>query len=264
MKNILSLLTLLLSSGMILGQIQTQNPASGFGPMVPSTPGTPVGLILTQDMLTGNGTPSQNFEAAFDIYDIEAADDFIIPAGNPRSVVSIQPTFTTSLGSAFPSAGCDVVDMFIFEDAGGLPGALIFTESFTVTSLTPLMESTTCPPLDPGTYWVSLQTNMGFGACGQSFWSTTTDGDAGTGAWAVRNLGGGFGCPDAASGWADGANVCGFAGGTGPGLSMILSLSEEIAPAEIVPTMGEWGIMSLSILMMIFGTVAMRQRQFAF
>ena len=224
------------------------NPPKAPSMMVPTVAGGAVDLSLMQTTLTGNGTPAQDFEAAFNIYDTEAADDFIIPAGGARSIISVEAVFTNPNGTAV---------MNVYADAANSPGALVFSESFPGIVASPIMLiSTTCPPLDPGKYWLSLQMDQAFLVTGQAFWTTATEELGGT-PWMVQNPGNGFasGCTT----WADGAG-CGFAGGSGPGLNYVINLSAVVASAP-VPTMGEWALIVLAMLLLIIGTVAVTQRQ---
>lgn len=260
MKKLLSLsftLVFALCATVIYAQPSKQAGVSGEGGgFVPTDPGAVVDLTLTQATPAGNGTPSQEFEAAFSAYDTEAADDFIIPAGGARSIVSVDIIGTSSIGG---TAGADVI-MNVYDDAGGSPGALVFTETFVGANTAAgafSLVSATCPPLPPGGYWISVISDNDFGGGGgQWFWSTSTDDLTGN-PWMVQNPGNGFGT--GCTTWSSGA-ACGFAGSTGPGLLMTINLSEQIAE-EIVPTLGEWSIIILGILFLIVGVVSVTQRR---
>ncbi len=225
---------------------QVDNPSvMGTLPIAQSVGTGAVDITYEQSMLTGNGGPTQEFEAGFSAYDCEAADDFVIPPGGSRSIISVQPTFTGSIVGD--------ITMRVYDDATGIPGNLVFSEVFPGTDY-PLLTSVNCPVLSPGTYWLSLQVDQDFGSFGQIFWSTTTDSDAGPNPWVWRNPGGGFGvgCID----W-DVSTTCGIAGGTGPGLAMIINISEVAAG---IPTLSQWGLIIVSLSMLIFGIVVIKRR----
>lgn len=238
------------------GPLQDQNPTGESGQFIPEDPGATVDITYMQADDVANGAPAQIFEAAYSAYDGEMADDFIIPPGLSRSIVSFQPVMTSSTGLI--NWNGDLI-MTVYADAGGSPGAVVFTETFPTPPVSGLLTSTSCPPLTPGTYWIGVQVDQDFGGGGgQSFWSVSTQNTAGPGLHHWRNPGDGFGtgCTD----WGEVA-VCGVGGGAAggaQGAAMVINLSEEI---EIVPTMGEWGIIVLSMLLLILGTVAVSQRE---
>ncbi|MBK5212744.1 MAG: HYR domain-containing protein, partial [Flavobacteriaceae bacterium] len=103
--------------------------------------------------------------------------------------------------------------MRIYDDAGGVPGAQIFTESFP-GSLDAnndgdfILDPTGVPDLTAGTkYWLNIQAQMNFGTSGQWFWDTSSDGSDSP--YAFQNPGGGFGTGCAT--WSP-HNVCGLSG----------------------------------------------------
>jgi hypothetical protein len=143
-----------------------------------------------------NATGSQNFEAAFDAFDDQLADDFIVPAGQTWSIESIDVD-----GVYFNGPGpATSVNVRFYNNAGTLPGALngtaylanpiaagAATGDFSITLTSPKV-------LTPGTYWVEIQANLNFTPNGQWGWTDRTVQSNSSAAW--QNPGGGFGvCP---------------------------------------------------------------------
>jgi len=189
-----------------------------------STPGAPVGLTITQANNGSNGVPSQFFSDFNGSAD--GADDFIVPAGCPRTIVSVGVEGTNTIDPFNPSS----VTMNIYEDANGGVGNLLFSENFTgITNPSFTLTSTTCPPMPPGTYWLSIVVDMAFMPDGQWFWSTSID-EKGSTPYQWQDTAGLFGIAACAT-WGEGAAVCGVGGGVDPSLNYVISLSEEV-PTE--------------------------------
>ena len=69
---------------------------------------------------TPGGVTSQDFEAAFDTFDSQAADDFVVPApGWTVTDVDVAGVYANGAG---PAASFHV---YFYADAAGLPGALV-------------------------------------------------------------------------------------------------------------------------------------------
>jgi subtilisin-like proprotein convertase family protein len=175
----------------------------------------------TNSAAAGNGGPSQDFGPAFDNYDSEMADDFVMPAGN-NTICQID---IIGSGAGLPTNPANNVILRIYDDAAGLPGTLIFTESFLGSNVDGdgdgsfSLSPTGLPSLTGGaTYWLSVQAQMEIANGGQWFWSTATDGNGNH--FAFQNPGDGFltGCTT----W---SNSCAVAGGTGPDLLMNISFN---------------------------------------
>lgn len=159
-----------------------------------SAPLAPQVVLYDQtDNPANNGFPDQDFEAAYDAYDSEGADDFVIPAGDLGwQIESIDTIGTTG------TAGTATVDVTFYTNAAGggdpdLPGTAVCT----YTGLTPTdsngsftIDLPTSCTLPSGTYWVAIQTNQDFGASGQHFWSNRSVQSGSEGVW--RNPGDGF------------------------------------------------------------------------
>src|SRR5688572_32785893 len=158
------------------------------------------GVLLDQSgAQTGQGWTSQDFEAAFDAYDNQGADDFVVPAG---PAWSINEVITPGVDQPGP---VQFVNVQFFTNGAGVPGAVIPTCNYAniptnddgIGNLaTPL--SPACV-LVPGTYWVSVAARMDFGSSGQWFWGGSSSANGQPGKW--QNPGGGFGTP--CSTWGD-------------------------------------------------------------
>ena len=135
---------------------------------------------------------SQDFEPAFDTYDNQAADDFVVPGGQTWTVegVDVDGQYSTS----GPATSFNVY--FYTNGGGNLPGTLVATRAG--SSYTPgpaagdaVITLASGVTLAEGTYWVSVQADQNFTNTGQWFWSnrsvTTNTGAA----W--QNPGDGFG-----------------------------------------------------------------------
>lgn len=148
---------------------------------------------------------AQNFEADFDIYDNEMADDFTVPAG-----------FTWTLedfilyGSYYNCAPCGPTtsfDVTIYSDAGGMPGSVVSgPHTIVATEILDTLDTyffvLTFPAgveLDGGTYWVGFYANLDFLVGGQIGFADNDIMHGNLAKW--RNPGGGFGT--GCSSWGD-------------------------------------------------------------
>jgi len=113
-----------------------------------------------------------------------AANDFIVPAGNDASLTKILPNVFMSIG-----ATATTVDVTVYNNSGGLPGAAISTQVGIVpTSQTVIgsnfgldistIELDLAPVVMPGdatndvAYWVAIQVTTSDG--GNAFWEDST------------------------------------------------------------------------------------------
>ncbi len=187
----------------------------GVAPAVVSLPaprGAPVALYSQLDNVSGNGVPDQNFEASFDAYDSEAADDFVVPPGTVWLVEQVRTVGTTG------TPGGSTVQVNFHTNTGALPGAIVPGCSYTGIAPTDTLGSftinlpTACT-LAAGTYWVAIQTTQNFASFGQHFWSNRTTQSNSQSVW--RNPGNGFAtsCLD----WTA-QTTCGVGGGASPDL----------------------------------------------
>lgn len=203
------LLAFLVSSAALGAPMQKQNPGA---PGAPPTPTLLQALLYDQtDNPGGNGAPDQNFEAAFDAYDCEGADDFVVPAGG-WLIETIDTVGTKSI----PGSTGSTVNVTFYTDNAGLPGTAI--AACTYAALVPIDTlgsfNITLPvpcSLAAGTYWMAIQTNQDFSPYGQHFWSNRTVASGSNAVW--RNPGGGFGtsCTTFTA-----MTTCGVGGGVNP------------------------------------------------
>ena len=72
--------------------LQSSNPGASAQPIFPAPNGGEVVLYDQTDSAGADGFPVQNFEASFDAYDSEGADDFVVPAALERLSVNLVTT----------------------------------------------------------------------------------------------------------------------------------------------------------------------------
>ncbi len=170
------------------------------------------------------GPPSQIF-ADFPDFDCAGADDFVVPGAGSATVCQVD---ITGSGAAIPADPSNLVRMTIYDDAAGVPGAVVHTEDFVGTDVDPdgdgiFTLTPTTPALTGGTlYWMSVQVVAEFGVSGQWFWTGATDANDGLYQW--QNPGGGFATP--CGSWGSGQVDCGVGGGAGPDLMMDIAFEE--------------------------------------
>lgn len=158
-----------------------------------------------------NGFPSQDFEALYDAYDDQGADDFVIPGGQTWTIQTIEV-----LGSYSGTGPTPFVNVFFYDNAATLPGSQVYSAMGVAPTLDVggnLTINLTAPAvLGSGAYWVSVQAAMDFALGGQWFWSTRAVQSNSPYAW--QNPGGGFGVGCLT--WGAGAATCGVGGGVEP------------------------------------------------
>ncbi len=150
-------------------------------------------LFDQTDNASGNGAPDQAFEAAYQAYDCEAADDFDVTDATGWDITAVN-----SLGSNLPagSGPAAFINLWFYADNGGAPAdtpecEYLLQSNFTDAAgdLSITLDST-CN-LSPGTYWVAQQARQDFNPSGQHFYSNRAVQSGNTGLW--RNPGDGFG-----------------------------------------------------------------------
>lgn len=117
-------------------------------------------------------SPSQQFPDFGGIL-AQSADDFVVPEGSSWTVKSIVAYGVANSGPEFTDA---IVE--IYADNNGVPGQQLYSSGSIIPSSKP--ENTTLEldlpeevELESGSYWLSVYTNLAFGAEGfQWFWST--------------------------------------------------------------------------------------------
>jgi hypothetical protein len=234
--------------------------SSNAGAAIQPTFAMPNGMTLLYDQTdnaAGNGAPVQNFEASFDGYDSEGADDFVVPAGGwTISAINIVSTVGTPLTTT--------ASVNIYPDAAGLPGAVATcsypTAAADVTVAgTAITLPSTCA-VGAGTYWVAVEVDVPFGSNGQIFWSNRSTQTNGAAAW--RNPGDGFG--SGCTNWDTMIN-CGVGGGASPDflfqvVGAVGGGGVPLAPARELPTMSQWSALLAASGLALIGMLGLRRR----
>ena len=113
-----------------------------------------------------NGFPSQDFEALYDAYDDQGADDFVIPGGQTWTIQTIEV-----LGSYSGTGPTPFVNVYFYANSGALPGSQVYSAMGVAPTLDVGGDLTVNLPapavLGSGTYWVSVQAAMDFALGGQ-------------------------------------------------------------------------------------------------
>ncbi len=190
-----SIAALPLASRLLQVKGRSDTPTASSGAVgrtsAPTAPQSPFAVLYSQlDNPAATATGSQNFEAAFDAFDDEVADDFVVPGGQTWTINQV---FVDGLyfNGAGPATSVNVV---FYNESSTLPGSVVATRATqtiaTDTAGDFLINISPTVVLAPGTYWVEVQANQNFGTSGQWGWidRTTTSGSGS--AW--RNPGGGF------------------------------------------------------------------------
>lgn len=168
--------------------LRQDDPASQVLPMAPS-------VILydqTDNPSPDGGFNSQNFEALYDSFDNQGAEDFLVTGSGWVVNTVITP------GVYFNGTGpVSSVHVTFYDNAGGLPGAVIpgcdYPAVVPVGAATGSFTTTLAPgcTLTAGIKWVSVQANMNFlGGFGQWGWTMRSVQANNPSAW--RNPGGSF------------------------------------------------------------------------
>ena len=231
---------------------------AGAGGVVPAPEGGITDLYVQTDNASGNGAPDQNFEAAYNAYDSEGADDFEVDWPDGWVVQQVRTVGTQSAGGSATS-----VDVNFYPDNAGFPGN---TAACSYAGIVPTQAAgsftidlpTDCN-LPAGFWWVAIQTTQTFGGGnGQHFWSNRTSQSNQGGVW--RNPGDGFGsgCTD----W-DRMTTCGVGGGTNPDFLFVIAgeLGVPPPPPAVVPTLDVVGLLALMALLAGTALFVMRRRQ---
>jgi hypothetical protein len=150
--------------------------------------------VVLYDQYDNIGTssfPSQDFETALDNFDAQGADDFVVPSGETWNITEVDVYGDYSSGSA----GSESFHVFIYQDAAGLPGTVVYTalnQSYTTGNDIDFVVTLTTPAvLTDGVYWVSVQSRMDYNGNDQWFWKDRTLQNNNPAAW--QNPGDGFG-----------------------------------------------------------------------
>jgi hypothetical protein len=189
----------------------------------------PVNMIVLYEQMANagpNSLTSQNFETAFDIYDNQGADDFVVTApGWVIEVVEVLGVYYNGTGPAMS------VNVWFYTNSGGFPGTIVEQRMNVVPSgglatgsfIIPISPAAT---LTPGTYWVSVQCNMDFAVGGQWGWTEQLQSNLES-KW--QNPGGGFGTP--CTTWGLRVTTCGV--GAAPYYDFSFRLNGQFIPVEL-------------------------------
>ncbi|MCK6561954.1 S8 family serine peptidase [bacterium] len=166
-----------------------------------------------------NSITSQNFEAANDAFDNQAADDFVVPASDGAWTIERVEVAGVYFNGTGPVAS---VNVWFYQNAGNLPGAEVYSALEVVPSAgiangSFVIDLPAPAILTAGAYWVSVQANMDFTPFGQWGWTERTVASSNPSAW--RNPGNGFGTP--CTDWGQRVSACGV--GSDPDLLFRLS-----------------------------------------
>ncbi len=167
--------------------------------------------LLSTDLLYDQ-TANTTTQGALAIYDldeepewvVQAADDFVVPEGETWTVHTVDARGFYQAFSNLPG-----VNVFFYEDDGGLPGA----ELYAYPNLTPTTDNNGQLILDlpqpaeltAGAYWLSIQPRMDFFADGVWYWFMQSAQANNEFAWRNPSDSYGSGCTD----WGS-ASDCGF------------------------------------------------------
>ena len=160
-------------------------------PFVP--PPVRVGTVVLWDQYNNPANfdvTSQDFEPAFDAFDAQGADDFVIPAGQTWSIEGVD------VDGEYNGGPADSFHVFFYNNSASLPGTLVcsrLANPFIVgpTAGDAVITLTSPCALGAGTYWVSVMARQDFGPAGQWFWQNRTVQSGNPSAW--QNPGGGWG-----------------------------------------------------------------------
>jgi len=209
----------------------------------------PAPLFTQIDMISTSGVIS-SFSAP--LADVQVADDFVVPAGKMWTISEVFARGFVNDGTMPQSVQVD-----FFEDNGGQPGALItsITNGMFVFTGDIMISLPSAITLTEGSYFVSI---VSINNTVSHRWNIFDHSTANTTSvpW-LSTPDGSFGLPP--NTW----TIYSDLGLTATGSEFSLSGIEEDIPAEVVPTMGEWGIIALAMIMMIFSVVALKQRKLA-
>lgn len=141
--------------------------------------------------IINDGIASQDFEVGNNVYDCEAADDFIVPPGSNWTLDSVEifgqySNLSTNMGFRFR----------IYHDDSGGPGG-VFYEAEILANADPdgdgnVMIYFECPlQISSGAYWVGAQAIKDLSGGGQWYWLRDSVGSNAVFQW--KNPPGGFG-----------------------------------------------------------------------
>ncbi len=208
---LVAVLVVALAAGLsFIQRTSSATPPAALVVRAPSVPALPQVTLWEQYngiSPTENGVNSQNYEAANDVYDDWAGDDFVVPSGQQWVITALQ--IRGSYGGTGSNA--TTANVLVYASCSGLPCGTPgqfnnqpFTggpNDFTVTFSPPITTNVS------GTLWVAVQPNLDNGSGNrQWFWTNRTTSYNFGAVWA--NPGNGFatGC----TGWTRRSGNCLF------------------------------------------------------
>ena len=132
----------------------------------PASPSSPLATLWNQTQAGNTGgsvTVSSNFEALYDIYDSQAADDFEVPGGVMWRINQVFVSGTYEGGTDSSTVTSLLIQ--IYADNNGLPGTRLISQtvpSGQILGLTTGQFTVTVSPTflaAPGRYWLMAQAN---------------------------------------------------------------------------------------------------------
>ena len=164
------------------------SPAAKGAVSAPSHAKTAATCYNQADNDNGVGIVSQNFEATFDAYDSQGADNFKIKNKGILKEVDVDGAYFNGPGPATS------VHVTIYKNASGMPGAVVkdvpaatYTDATGTGTFKIKVPKTV---LKKGAYWVSVYVNMDFGTGGEWGWNTNNTVRGTAAKW--QNPGNGF------------------------------------------------------------------------
>jgi hypothetical protein len=153
------------------GARPSAKPAAAAKSKASARPAHVAGTIYGQrDNDNGIGIVSQNFEASFDAYDSQGADDLKIKNKGVVKEVDVDGVYFNGAGPA------NSVHVTFYKNSASGPGAVVKdVPSATYTDVTGTGTFKIKVPktvLKKGHYWVSVYVNMDFGTGGEWGWNT--------------------------------------------------------------------------------------------
>jgi hypothetical protein len=182
-KYLLSVMIVLLSSNVLISQLQVST-SEKTGPI----PQDRYSVLYQQPGAAYGGQASQDFEPAYNVYDCQGADDFIIHTGYVWNIEAV-----AAIGSG--SGTITLANVLIYADAVGIPAATATTAFMGLPCINfgnyLLIDMPGGLQLVPGHYWISVQDASPYTTDGQWFWAKGGPIRNAVSCW--RNPGNGFG-----------------------------------------------------------------------
>ena len=260
---VLAVAAVMLVTSFAVAEMTTQGTIGGSQQPAPWADQTT--LYDQTDNWGGNLGTAQDFEAAYDVYDSEGADDFVVTWADGWNVeqVGIIAGYWNGTG---PASSIDVV---FYSDASGMPGSAMPGCSLMNSPYTDdgagnfLIDFSGTPCFLPtGTYWVGIQGNLDFASGGQFGYGYRSVQNGAGAMW--RNPGDGFG-----SGCTSWGSVATCITGGPDYCFAILGENAQPGPtptpppavnAEPVPSLNTYGIIAMVVLLIGVAVLVMWRR----